>query len=497
MLTSKQFTRQLALVAALVFTATQAKAALVGHWPLDDGAGTTAAESQNNYDGTLFNNPVWNSSGMIGTDSLNFPSAVAGYIDVGNVAALNISGPITISTWWKNPGGSSWSGAVLTHGNSYFFGFGGNRTKLWFGFNDSSFRDFFANNTTWTADTWYHVAATMDGSSGTIRFYVNGVADGSSTTAQVRPSNPGDDTEIARNENVTSQRFHGDLDDIGIWNEALDAKKIALINGLGRFSGVNLADASVDNVLAVYTAGSGSATAGSEAWEYKTGLGSSTVGATGGSVGGGDAYIVLDASANGVGLSSGPTVSLSGTSVDANDPPGTLVGTLSMAIVNGPYTFTKTGNGNNHTAFEIPSGTNELRTTAFLDAAPPFEVEIQGVGIDGNATNSFTITLNPATYSAFIASAGVTAGVPGGGEVVATLSARDSDASSITTFGIVGGRDDLFQISGNELQQKAGADPGAPATVHYVTLLADGVVDDFVIVAIEVGAPPGTVIRIR
>ena len=193
----------------------------------------------------------------------------------------------------------------------------------------------------------------------------------------------------------------------------------------------------------------------------------------------------------------GPAVNLSSATVASNAPPGTLIGTLRMAVVNGPYTFTKTGNGNNHTAFEIPTGTNELRTTVFLDATPPFEVEIQGVGSDGNATNSFTITLNPATYSAFIASAGVTAGVPAGGEVVATLSARDSDASSITTFGIVGGRDDLFQISGNELQQKAGADPGAAATIHYVTLFADGVVDDFVIVAIEVGAPPGTVIRIR
>ena len=77
------------------------------------------------------------------------------------------------------------------------------------------------------------------------------------------------------------------------------------------------------------------------------------------------------------------------------------------------------------------------------------------------------------------------------------MSARDSDASSINTFSIVGGRDDLFQISGNELQQKAGADPGAAATIHYVTLFADGVVDGFVIVAIEVGAPPGTVIRFR
>jgi len=140
----------------------------------------------------------------------------------------------------------------------------------------------------------------MDGSSGNVKLYVNGVEDGSATTTRTRPSQPTYAAEIARNNRTPSQTFQGDLDDIGVWDEALDPKKIALLNGLGRFSGVDLGSASIDNVLAVYNATSGTATAGSEIWGYKTGLGSTTVGATGGSVAGGDAYIVLDTSGNGV-----------------------------------------------------------------------------------------------------------------------------------------------------------------------------------------------------
>jgi hypothetical protein len=198
----------------------------------------------------------------------------------------------------------------------------------------------------------------------------------------------------------------------------------------------------------------------------------------------------------------GPAVLLDGSptsgSIAANAPPGSAVGVLTMQASTGPYTFTELTDSK--AAFEIIGDT--LRTTKFLDD-PPYTVEIKGEG-SVSASNTFTITLNAATYSAFVASAGVTASVPTVAAVVATLEARDSDGTAIiNNFSIVGGRDDLFQISGNELQQQVGADPGAaadpgdPPNIHYVTLFADGVVDDFVIVAIEVGAPPGTVIRIR
>jgi hypothetical protein len=57
---------------------------------------------------------------------------------------------------------------------------------------------------------------------------------------------------------------------------------------------------SLDSVLATFNAATGSTGAGGYEWSYVTGLASTTLGETGGSVGGGDAWIALDAGGNGV-----------------------------------------------------------------------------------------------------------------------------------------------------------------------------------------------------
>jgi hypothetical protein len=105
------------------------------------------------------------------------------------------------------------------------------------------------------------------------------------------------------------------------------------------------------------------------------------------------------------------------------------------------------------------------------------------------------------SYAAFVAAAGVDAGVaPVGGRLVATLDARDSDGTQIVApnFSLVSGygRTDMFEISGNELRLIAGEDPGAAPTLHYVALQAAGTANAYVVVEIEVGSA-ATVIRIR
>ncbi len=89
----------------------------------------------------------------------------------------------------------------------------------------------------------------------------------------------------------------GLIDDVGIWSRALSAQEVAIINGLGRFVGLVLDSGGIDAVLAAYNA-TGSASSGVRTWSYKTGL-TGPVGTTGGSIAGGDAYIVLGAG-NGV-----------------------------------------------------------------------------------------------------------------------------------------------------------------------------------------------------
>ncbi len=100
-----------------------------------------------------------------------------------------------------------------------------------------------------------------------------------------------------------SRDFVGYLDEIGVWvAQARTEEEIALIHGLSYFAQVELNDTAMDDVLAVFNAANGSALAGGYTWGYVTGLASTTKGQIGGTVGGGDAWIALDANGNGVQL---------------------------------------------------------------------------------------------------------------------------------------------------------------------------------------------------
>ncbi|MCC6681476.1 MAG: PEP-CTERM sorting domain-containing protein [Phycisphaeraceae bacterium] len=101
--------------------------------------------------------------------------------------------------------------------------------------------------------------------------------------------------------NTPARDYIGYLDEVGIWvAEARTEEEIAVIHGLSYFAQVELNDTAMDDVLAVFNAASGSALAGGYTWGYVTGLASTTKGEIGGSTAGGDAWIALDASGNGV-----------------------------------------------------------------------------------------------------------------------------------------------------------------------------------------------------
>ena len=101
---------------------------------------------------------------------------------------------------------------------------------------------------------------------------------------------------------VGESDFNGQIDDTAVWSALKTNQEMAVIHGLGRYSGVALDDPSIDAVLAAFNAQS-TATAGGDLWAYRTagelGNPSPTIGVSGGTSGV-DAFIVLDASGNGM-----------------------------------------------------------------------------------------------------------------------------------------------------------------------------------------------------
>jgi len=151
-------------------------------------------------------------------------------------------------------------------------------------------------------DSWHHVAATYDGSY--MRVYIDGME--SKSTGFDKNISVNDDplgigySKISGNAN---NYLAGLIDDVGIYDSSLSAEEVALVHGLGKFTGVDQADPSIAAVLAAFQAGPGNAAvSGGYPWQYATGasLGnpSTTIGFSG--VAGGKPFIILDAQGNGV-----------------------------------------------------------------------------------------------------------------------------------------------------------------------------------------------------
>ena len=231
---------------------------------------------------------------------------------------------------------------------------------------------------------------------------------------------------------------------------------------------------------------------------------------TANSVNGGEnagAFVWRELDVFGVETGGGPTpaVALDGStttgSVASNAAPGTLVGMLSMVNTNSAgFSYTLDPSGG-YTYFAIPTGTTNLRTAAWIDAAS-YSISIVGTKGSFSVTNPFTINITPdaADFLAFEVAAEMSAAPVAGTEQVGVLKARDAHTSGVG-FSITGGRDDLFTISGGtNLMQVATTDPGAVGTINYVEVTAtNAVATNALLIAVEVvsGTPEGTLFMFR
>jgi hypothetical protein len=194
------------------------------HWPLDEGAGTVAADtSGHGANGTLVNGASW-TTGVIG-GGVRF-DGVDDY--VSTPFAQNLPA-WTVSVWVRSPAAPANAAAsgpvqreanfqiVWNHGDSRFRGAAALRVGgSWY---SASFGPL-------AADTWYHLAASYDGE--TLRAYRDGVLVASNTA----PSGPPDGETrplLFGRSAVRDQFFAGTIDDVRIYDRALAAADITAL----------------------------------------------------------------------------------------------------------------------------------------------------------------------------------------------------------------------------------------------------------------------------
>ena len=205
---------------------------LVGHWPFDEGAGTTARDATGNgNDGKLAGDVSWTKGRSGGALSFGRRGS---YVVIGNPARLNFDGQITLAAWvrLKSVGPGMGIRSILAHG----------LTRSPDAETDLRLRDGHYAINTWNGrdrgaafaippsdkGQWFHIAGMWDGQYW--RLYRNGALVG------VRERDRGavtveSDWVIGANGNKSGRWFPGDIDDVRIYNRALSIDEIhALVN---------------------------------------------------------------------------------------------------------------------------------------------------------------------------------------------------------------------------------------------------------------------------
>ncbi|MFA5106037.1 MAG: LamG domain-containing protein [Candidatus Micrarchaeia archaeon] len=199
---------------------------LAAYWPLDSNAN----DALGSYNGTV-TGAALNSTGKV-SGSYTFSNSSSTYIDFGTSPAFNGSASFSVSAWIRPRGVSNRIILSRRDPNSPNYGWqlyirsdatGGDLVFAidnadGFQYANSAFNGFSSQ------ETWYHVAATVNGS--TISVYVNGQPNGSATYANSVENIA--TSLLAGKASFTASYFDGSIDEIAIFNRTLSASEIAL-----------------------------------------------------------------------------------------------------------------------------------------------------------------------------------------------------------------------------------------------------------------------------
>jgi hypothetical protein len=201
---------------------------LVGYWNLNAGSGTSASDSAGSNTGTLTNGATW-TTGQVG-NAVNM-DGVNDYIALPN---MDVSGSgITIAAWIRSSSFNTnidqrfISKASDTTEDGHYWMLGqtdSGGSKLRFRLKTGSVTTtLIASSGNLPLNTWYHAAATYNGS--TMRLYLNGAEIGSVSKTGTVATSASVPVSIGRSPEGSSY-MHGAIDEVRIYNRGLSASEI-------------------------------------------------------------------------------------------------------------------------------------------------------------------------------------------------------------------------------------------------------------------------------
>jgi hypothetical protein len=211
---------------------------LVAWWPLDDRAGTAAADvSGNGHDGTLAGGPAWHADSALELDGVD-DRVETGTFDVAGSA-------LTLAAWFRPDALGSCSSAdcrilskaVGTAEGDHSFMLStiesGGKIRLRFRLKaGGTTTTLIANAGDLVEDLWQHAAAVYDGAA--MRLYLDGLEVGSTAKAGALTADPSAQVWLGGNPpGATDRPWPGRLDDLRIYARALGTGELRALPGPG------------------------------------------------------------------------------------------------------------------------------------------------------------------------------------------------------------------------------------------------------------------------
>ena len=167
------------------------------------------------------------------TPTGSYALSLDGSTESGAAGSMNLSGSALSFEGWIKPSSfksaspyiSSIMGTEISDSNSAFLRLGDAglaNNKLQFVVSINNVQQKLASATALNANTWYHVAATYDGSN--MKLYINGVLN--ATKAQTGSVNSNGAFNVGYLYN-TSRNFNGKIDEVRVWKRALSQTEIS------------------------------------------------------------------------------------------------------------------------------------------------------------------------------------------------------------------------------------------------------------------------------
>jgi hypothetical protein len=204
---------------------------LVGYWPMEEGSGTNILDASGNGNGgALTGSPTW-VGGQQGTYALSLNGS-SQYALVPDASTLELTTGMTLAAWFR-PSKSGTQNIIkktigTTTPNGYELSLA-TSGKVFVRLNgNASFRIDSTTSYPTNGTTWMHAAATYDGTTNTIRLYINGVQEGGDKTGPVGGI-VANNTDLGIGVEPAASKlnyFQGALDEVRIYNRALSPAEI-------------------------------------------------------------------------------------------------------------------------------------------------------------------------------------------------------------------------------------------------------------------------------